>query len=190
MEVGLYFGSFNPIHVGHLIIANHMKEYSKLDEVWFVVSPHSPFKEKKSLLNDYHRLDIVHKALYNYPKLRVSDIEFHLPQPNYTSRTLVELKEKHPKHKFSLIMGEDNLATLHKWKNHEYILDNHEIFVYPRPGYNKPDTLKNKKVHLVEAPLMEISASAIRKGIRDGKYLRPLLPEGIWDYLEEQNFYR
>ena len=129
-KIGLYFGTFNPIHIGHLIIANHMANYTNLDEVWFVVSPHNPFKKKKNLLDDYARLEMVHRAAKDYDNLRVSDIEFSLTQPSYTVNTLACLSEKYPENHFSLIMGGDNLSTLHKWRNYEYILENHELYVY------------------------------------------------------------
>ncbi|HRA74348.1 MAG TPA: nicotinate (nicotinamide) nucleotide adenylyltransferase, partial [Flavobacterium sp.] len=130
MKIGLYFGTFNPIHVGHLIIANHMAEYSDLDQIWMVVTPHNPHKQKSTLLDDYHRLEMVHLATKDYPKIKPSDIEFKLPQPNYTVNTLAHLQEKYPTYEFALIMGEDNLNSLHKWKNYEVILQNHDIFVY------------------------------------------------------------
>ena len=132
MKVGLFFGTFNPIHIGHLTIANHIAEYSDLDQVWFVVTPHSPFKKKNSLLDDHQRLEMVYQAVKDYPKLRQSDIEFNLPQPNYTINTLVHLEEKFPDHEFALIMGEDNLKSFHKWKNYQLILELHDIYVYPR----------------------------------------------------------
>jgi len=190
MLVGLYFGTFNPIHVGHMIIANHMAENSDLDQVWFVITPHSPFKTKNSLLNDYHRFDIVQRAIENYPKLRASNVEFKLTQPNYTYKTLAVLQEKYPEHDFALIMGEDNLATLHKWKNHELILNNHRVFVYPRPNVAKSALANHDKVTFVDAPLMEISATDIRRSIKEGKNIRPLLPEGVSDYIYEENFYK
>jgi nicotinate-nucleotide adenylyltransferase len=132
MKIGLYFGSFNPIHIGHLVIANHIAEYSNLNEIWFVVTPHNPFKNKSSLLDNYQRLEMVYRATKDYKKLKPCDIEFNLPQPNYTINTLVYLQEKHPDLEFSLIMGEDNLKSFHKWKNYEVILENHDIYVYPR----------------------------------------------------------
>ena len=132
MKIGLYFGTFNPIHVGHMIIANHMAEHSNLNQIWMVVTPHNPLKQKSTLLDDYHRLHLVNLATEEYPKIKASDIEFKLPQPNYTVNTLAHLKDKYPQHEFSLIMGEDNLNSLHKWKNYEFIIENHEIYVYPR----------------------------------------------------------
>ena len=191
MLIGLYFGTFNPIHVGHMIIANHMVENSDLDQVWFVVTPHNPLKKKSTLLNDYHRLDIVNKAIVNFPKFRASDVEFHLSQPNYTYKTLAVLQEKYSQHEFSLIMGEDNLDNFHKWKNHDNIISNYKLFVYPRPNSGNSEYSNHENVTLIkDAPLMEISATNIRKGIKEGKNVSPLLPEGIWKYIDEENFYR
>ena len=192
-EIGLFFGTFNPIHIGHLIIGNYMVEFTDIDEVWFVVTPKSPFKTKDSLLDNHHRYQMVYEAIKEYPKLRVSNIEFDMPQPNYTIHTLVHLEEKYEKkYRFSLIMGEDNLKSLHKWKNYEQILENHDIYVYPRLG--KTDTeseLRNHpRVHLTDSPVMEISATFIRKQHRAGKNIRPMLPENVWKYLDEMNFYR
>jgi nicotinate-nucleotide adenylyltransferase len=143
MKIGLYFGTFNPIHIGHLIIANHMAEHSELEQIWLVVTPHNPHKEKNTLLDDYQRLHLAHLATEEYPKIKPSDIEFKLPQPNYTVNTLVYLKEKFPQHEFSLIMGEDNLKSLHKWKNYEYILENHAIYIYPRLSNKTETSLRN-----------------------------------------------
>jgi nicotinate-nucleotide adenylyltransferase len=192
MKTGLFFGSFNPIHIGHLIIANHLVEYSDLDEVWFVVTPHSPFKEKKSLLADIHRYRMVLEATEDYPKLKPSKIEWGLPQPNYTVNTLAYLDEKYPDHQFSLIMGEDNLRGFHKWKNYEVILENYHIYVYPRGSDQKgtPELRNHPKIHTVDAPIVEISSTFIRKAIPKGKNIRPLLPEKVWKYLDEMNFYR
>tara|TARA_R110002051_G_scaffold180913_3_gene250359 strand:- start:13450 stop:14034 length:585 start_codon:yes stop_codon:yes gene_type:complete len=192
-KVGLYFGTFNPIHIGHLVIANHMVEFSELDEVWFVVTPQSPFKVKKSLLDNHHRYEMVYEATKEYPKLLPSKIEFNLPQPNYTVNTLVHLNEKHPSgYSFSLIMGEDNLKGLHKWKNYETILDHHNIYVYPRisEGAIEHQFNNHKKIHHVNAPIMEISSTFIRKEHKKGKNIRPLLPPEVWDYIDEMNFYR
>ena len=192
MKIGLYFGTFNPIHVGHLAIANHMAEYSDLDQVWFVVTPHSPFKKKSSLLDNNHRYQMVDRAVENYSKLRVSDIEFNLPQPNYTINTLAYLKEKFPEYKFSLIMGEDNLKSFHKWKNYDLMLHNHDIYIYPRISKGTIETQfhKHEKVHFINAPIMEISSTFIRNAIKEGKNIRPLLPEYVWSYLDEMNFYK
>ena len=192
MKIGLFFGSYNPIHIGHLIIANHMVEFSDLDEVWFVVTPHNPFKKKQSLLDDHHRYQLVQEATYDFPKLKPSNIEFGLPQPNYTINTLVHLFEKYPQHQFSLIMGQDNLRSFHKWKNHNEILENHELYVYPRISDEKnvPDLLSHPKVHLIEAPIVEISATFIRKAIKENKNVRALMPERAWKYMDEMNFYK
>jgi len=192
MKIGLYFGTFNPIHIGHMIIANHMAEFSDLDEVWFVVTPHNPFKKKSTLLADNHRYQMVSRATEGYPKLKPSNIEFTLEQPNYTVDTLIRLYEKHPKYRFSLIMGEDNLQSFHKWKNYEVILKNHEIYVYPRVYEKKMESKFQKypKVHFVNAPIVEISSTFIRKCIKDKKNVTPLLPNTVWQYIDEMNFYR
>lgn len=192
MKVGLFFGTFNPIHVGHLTIANHIAEYSDLDQVWFVVTPHSPFKKKNSLLDDHQRLEMVYRATKDYPKLRQSDIEFKLPQPNYTINTLAHLEEKYPDHEFALIMGEDNLKSFHKWKNYQVILEMHDIYVYPRVSDGKVETEfdEHPRIHHVNAPIMELSSTFIRKSIKAGKNVRPMLPENVWEYLDEMNFYK
>ena len=192
MKIGLYFGTFNPIHVGHLIIANHMAEFSDLDEVWFVVTPQSPHKKKQSLLDNHHRYELVYIAVEDYQKLRPSDIEFKLPQPNYTVHTLAHISEKYPNKEFCLIMGEDNLRTFHKWKNYETIIEHHDIYVYPRIGGGK---VKNQfrnhpKVHRVEAPVIQISATHIRDSIRENKNVQALLPKEVWKYIDEMNFYK
>ena len=192
MKIGLYFGTFNPIHIGHLIIANHMAEYSDLDQIWMVVTPHNPLKKKSTLLDDYHRLQMVHLATEDFPDLKPSDIEFKLLQPNYTVNTLAHLQEKHPNYEFSLIMGEDNLKSFHKWKNYEVILAHHEIYVYPRLS-SEEDLLKLKnhpKIHFVDAPIVEISSTFIRDNIKNGKNVKPLLPNKVWEYIDHNNFYK
>ncbi len=192
MKIGLYFGTFNPIHIGHLIIANHMAEYSDLDQIWFVVTPQSPFKVKATMLANHDRLELVYRATEDYDKLRPSDIEFGLPQPNYTINTLTYLQEKHPKYEFALIMGEDNLKSLHKWKNYELILANHHLYVYPRlsEGVIETQFEEHPKIHRVPAPIMELSSTFIRKSIKEGKNVRPMLPEHVWEYVDEMNFYK
>ncbi len=195
MKIGLYFGTFNPIHVGHLIIANHLAENSDLDQIWMVVTPHNPLKNKQTLLDDYQRLQLVFLATEDYPKIRPSDIEFKLSQPNYTVNTLAHLKDKFPQHVFSLIMGEDNVKSLNKWKNHEFILENHDIYVYPRIS-SETDTNQNlvfknhPKIHLINAPIVEISSTFIRENIKKNKNIRPLLPEKVWEYIDHNNLYR
>jgi nicotinate-nucleotide adenylyltransferase len=192
MKIGLYFGTFNPIHVGHLIIANHMAENADLEQIWLVVTPHNPHKKKETLLDDYHRLQMVHLATEDYPKLKPSDIEFKLSQPNYTVNTLIHLEEKFPDHEFSMIMGEDNLKSLHKWKNFEVLLQNHDIYVYPRlsPEQESSDLKNHPKVHLIAAPIVEISSTFIRKNIKEGKNIQPLLPSKVWEYIDHNNFYK
>lgn len=192
MKIGLYFGTFNPIHVGHLIIANHMAEYSDLEQVWMVVTPHNPHKQKNTLLDDYHRLHLVRLATEDYPKIKPSDIEFKLSQPNYTVNTLAHLKDNYPQHEFSLIMGEDNLKSLHKWKNYEYILDNHDVYIYPRVAEETQNfELTNQtRIHKIDAPIVEISSTFIRENIKNKKNIRPLLSEKVWEYVDHNNFYR
>jgi len=191
-KIGLYFGTFNPIHVGHLTIANYMVEFSDLDEVWLVVTPHNPHKTKSTLLDDIHRLSMVRIALENYPKLKASNVEFELNQPNYTVNTLVHLEEKHPDLSFCLIMGEDNLKSFHKWKNHEVILEKYSIYVYPRisAGTIKTRFNNHSKIHKVNAPIMELSSTFIRNSIKIGKNIRPMLPGSVWKYIDEMNFYK
>jgi len=191
-KIGLFFGTFNPIHIGHLIIANHIAEHSNLDEIWLVITPHNPLKKKNSLLEDYHRLELVRRACEGYNKLKPSDIEFKLPQPNYTVNTLAHLSDTYPDYTFSLIMGEDNLNNFHKWKNYEIILQNHDIYVYPRIA-NKEESifLKNHpKIHPIKAPIMEITSTHIRKAIKEGKNIVPMLPDAVWKYIDEMNFYK
>lgn len=190
MKTGLFFGSFNPVHSGHMILASYMTEFTDLDRVWFVVSPHNPLKEKSTLLADHHRLALVNEAIGDHSKFKASDIEFTLPQPSYTVNTLAYLKEKYPKENFSLIMGADNLESLHKWKNYEEILNNYSIYVYPRPGSTGGKLSSHPNVKMTDAPVMEISSTMIRDGIRKKKDMRFFMPEGAWRYCDQMNFYK
>jgi nicotinate-nucleotide adenylyltransferase len=189
-EIGLFFGSFNPIHIGHLILANYMVEYTGMKELWFVVSPQNPFKKKTSLLPEIHRLAMVDRAIDKDDRFRASNIEFKLPKPSYTTNTLAHLVEKYPNYKFSLIMGADNLTHLHKWKNAENLVENHDIYVYPRPGAKAGRFNDSENVHLLDAPQVEISASFIRKAIKNQKDMSWFLPKGAWDYMDEMGFYK
>jgi nicotinate-nucleotide adenylyltransferase len=201
-KIGLFFGTFNPIHVGHLVIANHLANYTELDEVWLVVSPQNPLKKKSSLLQDYHRLALVRVAIEDNPKLIASDIEFSLPKPSYTSNTLAHINEKYPDNSFALIMGEDNLRTFHKWKNYEDILKNNQIYVYPRILTEQEkegneviaetdNGLRNhQNVIICDAvPVMNISASFIRAAIKEKKDVSYLLTQPVFKYLTEMHFY-
>lgn len=190
MKVGLFFGSFNPIHIGHQIIANYMASQTDLSQVWFVVSPQNPFKEKKSLAKDQDRLHLVQLAIEDNYNLKASNVEFNMPQPSYTIDTLVYLQEKYPEHEFVLIMGGDNLGTFHKWKNYEIILRDYSIYVYFRPGYELGELKDHPKVHLFDAPEMKISASYIRKCIQNGHSIRYLVSEPVFEYLESSHLYR
>lgn len=189
MNIGLFFGSFNPIHIGHLVIANYIKEYSNLDRIWFVVSPQNPFKKKASLLEDYHRLELVNRAIEGYDDFEASSIEFKLPQPSYTIDTLTHLKEKYPLHTFNIIMGSDNLQHFHKWKNFEILLRDYELIVYPRPDYNPLDFKYKGNIQIVSAPLMEISSSLIRKMFAEGKKPKFFVKSSVYQYIEEMHFY-
>lgn len=192
-KIGLFFGSFNPIHIGHLILANYILENSDMDELWFVVSPQNPFKQKKTLLNDYQRLDMVKQALTYYPKMRASDVEFSLPKPSYTIDTLAYLKENYPDHSFALIMGEDNLAGLAKWKNADVLVENYQIIIYPRKFDAEKDQgkrLERDNIILIQAPVIELSATEIRNMIKAGKNVQPMLPPEVFDYIDGSNLYR
>ena len=190
MKIGLYFGSFNPIHIGHLAIANYMVEFSNIDQLWFMVSPQNPMKKQSTLLADHHRYEMVYRAIEDYPKFRASSFEFSLPKPSYTINTLTHLKEKYPDHAFVLIMGTDSLETLPKWKNFEQILAQFELLVYPRPNNPRGQLVSHPKVTVVQAPIMEISASFIRESIKDARNIKALLPLPVWNYIDEMNFYR
>lgn len=188
-KIGLFFGSFNPIHIGHLIIANYMANFTSLDEVWFVVSPQNPFKEKKSLGNMYDRLEMVHLAIEGAEKLRASDIEFGLPQPSYTIDTLIHLTEKYPNKEFILIMGEDNLAGLHKWKNADVLLRDYKIVVYPRPGYDAGKLKSHPSVTLTDTPIMELSSTFLRKAIKENKSIQFYTPEKVIAFIDKKGLY-
>lgn len=190
MKIGLFFGTYNPIHVGHMVIANYMVEYTDLERLWIVVTPHNPFKEKKSMLADYQRLQLVKIAIEDDNRFRASDIEFNLPQPNYTIHTLTYLKEKHPEHEFVLVMGADNLTHFKKWKNYQEILDKYEIYVYPRvEGVFSDDLLAHPKVSFYQAPVIQISSSFIREAIEAKKDIRYYLPKDVYNYVREMHFY-
>ena len=192
-KAGLFFGTFNPIHIGHLIIASYMAEFTSLDEVWLVLTPKSPFKQKQSLLDNNHRYQMIFEAIQDYPNLKVSKVEFELSQPNYTVHTLAHLEEEYKgSYEFSLIMGADNLSGLHKWKNYQHILDNYQLFVYPRiqEGEITSEIENHPSIQITKAPIVEVSSSFIRKQHALGKDIRSMLPEAVWRYMDEMNFYR
>lgn len=189
MRIGLYFGSFNPIHTGHLIIANHVLNETELQKIWFVVSPQNPFKPSSTLLNEYDRLHLVQKAIEGDDRLRASEIEFSLPKPSYTSHTLAYLSEKHPAHQFTIIMGSDSFQNLAKWKNAEVIIANYPILVYLRPQFAATNEI-GANVTILDAPLLEISATYIRKTIQKGKSIRYLVPSSIEEEIMKSGFYK
>ncbi len=194
-KIGLYFGSFNPIHIGHMAIAGYMTEFAGLKQIWFVVSPHNPLKKKETLLADYQRLYMAQLAIGDNDRLRASDIEFRLSLPSYTIDTMTFLQEKHPDNEFCLVMGEDNLYTLHKWKNAEELVKKYQIYYYPRPHVAKPSSpvlehmLSIAHIHRADAPQMDISGTFIRNGIRHGKDMSYFLPPAVWTYIREMHFY-
>ena len=190
LKIGLYFGSFNPVHIGHMAIANFLVEYGDIDQLWFVVTPQNPLKKKENLLNDIDRLEMMHIAVGDDFRFRVSDIEFRLPKPSYTIDTLTYLAEKFPAHHFSIIMGSDNLVNFHRWKNYEVIAQNYGIIVYPRPGFNISEAPETSQYKLVNAPVMEISSTFIRDAVKAGKDVRHFLPHGVWEYVDKMGFYR
>ena len=190
MQVGLFFGSFNPIHVGHLVLANYMLSYTPLQEVWLVVSPHNPLKNKAGLLTQNDRLHLVNLALDQHQKIKSSNIEFKLSQPSYTINTLEHLKEKYPKHTFSLIMGQDNLQSFAKWKNHEEILKNYQIYVYPRPNCIESPFDTHKNVQITDAPMMDISSTFIRNAIKEKIDVSFFMHPSVWNYIDEMNLYK
>lgn len=187
-KIGLFFGSFNPIHIGHLAIANYMLEFTDLNKIWFVISPHNPLKQKSTLLADYHRFEMVYKAIEEDFDMKAIDIEFRMPQPSYTIDTLTRLDEKYEQYEFVVIMGGDSLESLPKWKNYEAMLEEYQLYVYQRPGAQYPERL-HANVRLYEAPQMEISASFIRNAIKSGKDIRYFLPAKVWEYIKEMHFY-
>lgn len=188
-NVGLFFGSFNPVHIGHMAIANYMLEFTPMDELWFIVSPHNPLKKKDTLLESHHRLELVRLAIGDHFKMRASDIEFGLPQPSYTINTLAYLREKYPDVHFILIMGGDNLATFHKWKNYEQILEHFSIYLYSRHEQEKNELASHPSIKQFEAPRMEISSTFIRNAIKDNKDVRYFMPPAAWEYCREMHFY-
>jgi nicotinate-nucleotide adenylyltransferase len=190
MKVGLFFGSFNPIHVGHLIIANHLATHTDLDKVWMVVSPQNPLKPKKTLARDFDRLHLVRLGIGDNPRIEASNVEFNLPKPSYTVDTLAFLTEKHPDKTFALIMGGDNIASLHLWKNYEQLLANFDIYVYQRPGTELGPLATHPRVKVLEAPLLDISATYIRDCIRKGQSVRYLVPEPVFEYLKDNTLYK
>jgi nicotinate-nucleotide adenylyltransferase len=196
LKVGLYFGSYNPIHIGHLTIAGYLLEFTILEEIWFVVSPHNPLKSKESLLDNYQRLHMVYLAIKDNDRIRATDIEFKLPVPSYTIDTVTYLEERYPKHRFSLVMGEDNLYTLHKWKNALELVRKCPIFVYPRPAVVRhsipilDEILSAADITYVKAPIIDISGTFIRKSIRKGRNMSYFLPAPVWKYIEEMHFYK
>ncbi|MBB3054444.1 nicotinate (nicotinamide) nucleotide adenylyltransferase [Mucilaginibacter gotjawali] len=190
MKIGLLFGSFNPIHVGHLIIANYMANYTTLDKVWLVVSPQNPLKKYHDLINTYDRLEMAKLATDNSTKLEVSDVELRLPQPSYTIDTLTHLKEKYPQHEFALIMGSDNLVSLPKWKNYKLILRDYQIYVYPRPGYENTELATHPSVTITMTPLMELSATFIRQSIAQKKNVQYFVPDIVLEFIESKHLYR
>ncbi len=189
MKVGLYFGSFNPVHNGHLIIANHILNETPLEKIWFIVSPQNPFKTESTLLNEYQRLHLLNLAIENDSRIKVSDVEFNLPRPSYTSVTLLYLQEKYPAHEFSIIMGSDSFQNLHKWKNYEFIIKNHSIYIYQRPGFEIKNTI-NANIVVVDAPLLQISATHIRHLIKTGKSIRYMVPDKVIEEIEKSNYYK
>jgi nicotinate-nucleotide adenylyltransferase len=189
MKIGLLFGSFNPIHTGHLIIANYMANYTDLDKVWLVVSPQNPLKKYGDLINTYDRLEMAKLATEDSTNLTVSDVELRLPQPSYTIDTLIHLQEKYPEHEFAIIMGSDNLVTLHKWKNFKLILRDYKIYVYPRPGYENAEYASHPSVTITMTPLMELSATFIRHALAEKKDVRYFVPDKVLKFIENKNLY-
>jgi nicotinate-nucleotide adenylyltransferase len=189
MKVGLYFGSFNPVHIGHLAIANYVVEFTDIDRLWFVLSPHNPLKKKATLLVDSVRYDLLKLAIGREEQFEICDIEFHLPKPSYTIDTLTYLKERNPGYKFVLIMGSDVLPTFHKWKNYKEIIENYQRYIYPRTGYENINTGQHQNIKIINAPLIEISSSFIRKALKQGKNMKYFLPEEVYKYILKKHLY-
>ena len=190
MKIGLYFGSFNPVHIGHLIIASHLVTNTDLQQVWLVVSPQNPLKPSASLLNEYHRLHLARVAIEGEKNLKVSNVEFNLPKPSYTIDTLVYLEEKYPEHQFAVIMGSDSLLNIGKWKNYQALLKNYSIYIYKRPGFTIDETNITTNLHILNAPLLEISSTQIRKLIKEHKSIRYLVPDMVLEEIEKYRYYR
>lgn len=189
MKVGLYFGSFNPVHIGHLIIANHIINFTDLQQVWLIVSPHNPLKPSSSLLNEYHRLHLVQSSLDGETRIKASNIEFHLPKPSYSVDTLAYLKEKYPRHLFAIILGSDSFCNLSKWKNHEIIIKNHPLYIYERQGFKINNSLK-ADINILKAPLLQISSTHIRELIKQGKSIRYMVPDVVKEEIERNGYYK
>ncbi|MEI8278318.1 MAG: nicotinate (nicotinamide) nucleotide adenylyltransferase [Bacteroidota bacterium] len=188
MHIGLYFGSFNPIHIGHLIVANHVIEYTDVDKIWFVVSPHNPLKDTHSLLNEYHRLHLVNLAIEGNNKFRASNVEFNLPKPSYTIDTLTYLSEKFPLERFSVIMGADSFQNIHRWKNYEQLISQYSLIIYNRPGFEIKDT-PGTDISVLDAPLLEISSTFIRSQIKEGKSIQYIVPDAVNEYIQANHYY-
>ena len=190
MKIGLYFGSFNPIHIGHLIIANHIANYTDVDQVWLVVSPQNPLKRSVVLLNEYSRLHLVKIAVENNPKIKASDVEFKLPKPSYTIDTLTYLEEKYPANTFSIIMGSDSFCNIEKWKNHEILLKKYPLIIYARPDFPVQNQKLSQTIQILNAPLLNISATSIREAIKTNKSIRYLVSEKVYDEIEQAGYYK
>jgi nicotinate-nucleotide adenylyltransferase len=190
MKIGLYFGSFNPIHHGHLILASYIEQHTLLDRIWFIVSPQNPFKSSASLLNEYHRLHLVNISIEDDARFKAMDIEFKMPRPSYTADTLAYIGDKYPEHEFSVVMGSDSFENLHKWKNHHYIINNHALYVYSREGHDMPAQYAESVIFLPDVPLLPISSTHIRKMIREGQSIRYLVPEAVRNEIESGVYYQ
>lgn len=189
MHIGLYFGSFNPVHIGHLIIANYCSQHTGIDQVWMVLTPSNPHKDARGLLNEYHRLHLVQVAIENEDRIKASDIEFHLPRPSYTASTMVYLQEKYPHHQFSIIMGSDSFSNLHKWHRFQFLIDHYQFIVYRRPGFDVSDNL-GAKITILDAPLLEISSTAIRTMIKNGQNIRYLVHDNTLEEISRNSYYK